>query len=191
VDIPPKVERFRTYKMPPKLRRQYDTMVKQALLELERGTITAVHAAVLANKLLQIASGAVYDGERNYHVLDTERYDLIAQLCAERKQTLVAFLWRHQRDEIINALERIGISEFAVIDADHSRYVASTVEGFQRGEYRVLLAHPQSASHGLTLTNASTVVWASPTWDAERVYQFDRRIYRMGQKHKTEIIRTV
>jgi SNF2 family DNA or RNA helicase len=52
-----------------------------------------------------------------------------------------------------------------------------------------VFAHPQSAGHGLTLTKATTIIWASPTYNAEHYQQFNRRIYRAGQTQRTEIIR--
>jgi SNF2 family DNA or RNA helicase len=58
----------------------------------------------------------------------------------------------------------------------------------QAGQLKVVFAHPQSAGHGLTLTTATTVIWASPTYNAEHYQQFNRRIYRAGQTQKTEII---
>ena len=38
------------------------------------------------------------------------------------------------------------------------------------------------------MTTATTIVWASPTYNAEHYQQFNRRIYRAGQTQKTEII---
>jgi SNF2 family DNA or RNA helicase len=58
----------------------------------------------------------------------------------------------------------------------------------QAGELQVVFCHPQSAGHGLTLTKATTVIWASPTYNAEHYTQFNRRIYRAGQTKKTEVI---
>ena len=41
-------------------------MKNDAITMLKTGQITAVNAAVVAGKLLQIASGAVYDENGNY-----------------------------------------------------------------------------------------------------------------------------
>ena len=51
-----------------------------------------------------------------------------------------------------------------------------------------MFCHPQSAGHGLTLTKANTVIWCSPTYNAEHFQQFNQRIYRAGQTQKTETI---
>ena len=62
------------------------------------------------------------------------------------------------------------------------------VEAYQNGRYQVLLAHPQSTAHGLTLTRGTTTIWASPTLNLEFWLQGNRRIYRAGQTQKTETI---
>ena len=58
----------------------------------------------------------------------------------------------------------------------------------QAGQLQVVFCHPQSAGHGLTMTKATAVIWASPTYNAEHYQQFNRRIYRAGQTQRTEII---
>ena len=59
-------------------------MESEALIEIGTGKITALNAAILANKLLQIASGAVYDTYGTYHLLDTDRYELLRALAEAR-----------------------------------------------------------------------------------------------------------
>lgn len=188
VDIPPNHQIVHTVDLSRKLRKYYDTMQRDALLELEKGDVTAVNAAAELNKLLQIASGSVY-GEETTYQLARERYDLIAELVTERvTPCVIGFLWKHQRDGIIQALERAGIDEYAILDGDHNHGTGQLVDDFQAGKYRCLIAHPQTAGHGLTLTRAKTTIWASPTWNAELFEQFNRRIYRTGQDEKTETI---
>ena len=48
----------------------------------------------------------------------------------------------------------------------------------------VLLAHPQSAGHGLNLQGAGhAVIWYSLTWSLEVYEQFIRRLWRQGQRN--------
>lgn len=188
VDLPNNHTTYRMIDLTGRLRRYYAEMEQDALIELEGEDVTAVNAAALAGKLSQIASGSVYGLDKDAYTLAPDRYDLIADLVAERAHTLVAFQWRHQRQGILAALERAGITDVAVIDGENNKDVHDTVHRFQNGEYRALLAHPASAGHGLTLTRANTVIWASPTWNAEHFEQFNRRIYRTGQTQKTETI---
>ena len=62
------------------------------------------------------------------------------------------------------------------------------VDDLQLGVLQVVFCHPQSAGHGLTMTKATSIIWCSPTYNAEHYLQFNRRIYRAGQTKRTEVI---
>jgi len=175
--------------LPSKLRRQYSDMMQIAATLLDSGQlVTAVNAAAVHQKLMQIASGAVYDEWGHFQVLDDQRSELVMDLIEEREQCVVAFNWRHQREGLIAAAKKRGY-KYSIIDGtinDYDRIGA--VELFQQGETRCIFAHPQSAAHGLTLTAGTTTIWTSPTYNAEHYKQFNHRIYRAGQTRKTETI---
>lgn len=176
--------------LPPKLRDLYEKFKDDALLELASGEIDAVNAAAMRTKLLQIASGAVYDSAHEYHVLDHYRYELVAELCNQRQHTVVAFMWQHQKEEMAKALGKLGLS-YQIIDGSvtaKNGAVDKIVEEFQAGGTRVLLIHPKSGSHGLTLTKGTTTIWPSPTDNGEWYTQFNQRIHRTGQTQRTETI---
>lgn len=172
------------------IERHYRTMLRESVIELDNGTLVeAVHAGARVQKLLQILSGAVYDEHGEIHELDTDRYELVADLAADRDKTLIAFIWQHQKHAIARALKKRGISyriiDGTVTDIDERN---RAVDEFQTGDLRVILAHPQSAGHGLTLTSGQTTIWASPTYNAEHFVQFNARVPRAGQTQKTETI---
>lgn len=169
-----------------KLQLAYDEMQAKSVLQLQSGTVTAINAAAVVTKLLQIASGAVYESEDVYHIVDKARYELVADMVEARKFCIVFFNWKHQRDLLKEEFESRGIT-YTVIDGgvtDKKRDRA--VEHFQNGFYKVLLAHPKSAAHGLTLTRGTSTIWSSPTYNLEHWLQGNRRIYRAGQTEKTE-----
>lgn len=151
--------------------------------------LTAINAASVATKLLQISSGAVYSSDdEGYHVIDTDRYSMILDLVEARKHSVVFFFWKHQRDMLLKEADKRGTT-FAMIDGGvNERERERIVTGYQRGDYQVLFAHPKSAAHGLTLTRGTATIWASPTYDLEIFKQGSRRTYRIGQTHKTENI---
>ena len=164
-------------------------MKKESALAVNSEDINAVNAAVRANKLLQICTGAIYDENGLKHLLHTERYQQVIDLILERSwPCLVAFNWRHEREELTKLAEKNDIS-YGVIDGTVSANSRKElVRQFQRGEIRALFAHPASASHGLTLTAGRSTIWCSPTANAEHFLQFNARIYRAGQSKKTETI---
>lgn len=172
-----------------KVRALYSTMANDAVLEISEGRFAVgIHAASQMMKALQILSGAIYDSQGEYALLDTERYDLVLDLVEQRTHSLVGFIWKHQKHYLEEQAKKRKIP-FATIDGDTS-FADRTdiVDRFHEGDYQVLFAHPQSAGHGLTLTRATTTIWASPTYNLEHYLQFNRRIYRAGQTKKTEII---
>jgi SNF2 family DNA or RNA helicase len=187
-DIPPNFLSERVYRLSNKQMRAYLQMEKDAVAQLSTGAVSAVNAASVMTKLLQIASGAVYDETGAYHLIDDGRAELIVDLVEQRKHTLVFFNWTHQRDRLIDELTKRGITHTVIDGTVSDKNRREAVRLFQGGFYRVLLAHPQSAAHGLTLTKATTTIWASPTYNLEHFLQGNRRIYRAGQTMKTETI---
>ena len=189
LDVPENVQRTMLVDLPPRLMTQYRQLLREAALEHESGAmITAIHAGAKAQKLLQLCSGAVYDCEGGYKVFDTSRTDLALELVQQREHSVVAFNWRHQRDLLCQGADKLGI-RYGVIDGtvpNKEREVL--VARYQAGDLQTLFCHPQSAGHGLTLTRGTATIWPSPTHSAEHFQQFNRRIYRAGQKQRTETI---
>lgn len=153
-------------------------------------TLTAVNAAAVASKLLQLASGAVYGGRGDYHVIDDGRYDLILDLVEARLKMhpLVFFQWKHQREQLEEKAKARKL-RYAVIDGetpDAAR--TSIVEAYQRGAYDTVFGHPRTVAHGLTFTRGSSVIWAGPIYDLELYQQGNGRQRRIGQKKKTESV---
>lgn len=188
LDLPNNHQYTVPFILKPKHLAQYKTMQSIEMLPLKDATVTAVNAAAVSTKLLQIASGAVYESEDTYHLLDTDRYELVLDLVEERPHTLVFFNWKHQRDELLKVAEKRGLS-FALLDGETPDTMREEiVRNFQAGYYRALFAHPRSAAHGLTLVKATRTIWASPTYNLEHFSQGNRRIHRAGQTQKTETI---
>lgn len=188
IDMPPHTMYTVYVELPRDIRKRYEDFKKESILFTEDGAINAVHAGVRVRKLLQLLTGAVYDATGKAHSVHRERYKLVLDLVEAREHCLVAFNWKHERNELIALAEQREIS-YAVIDGDTpvARRV-NIVEQFQAGRYKVLFAHPQSAGHGLTLTKATSTIWSSPTYNAEHFQQFNKRIYRAGQTERSETI---
>jgi SNF2 family DNA or RNA helicase len=187
-DIPENHEYTVAFELSREHRHAYEVLKEHALLELKDGGVSAFNAGVLANKLLQMASGAVYDDDKQVQLYDTARYELVLDLAEQRDQAVIAFNWRHQRDELTKLATRRGL-EFGLIDGSVSAAKReAVVDKFQAGLIKIIFAHPASAGHGLTLTRGKATIWASPVYNAEHYTQFNKRIYRIGQNHRTETI---
>lgn len=188
--VPANHKDVKTFTLSRKAKTIYDRMENECMVAFDQAVVSAVHAASLRTKLLQIASGAVYDGsaEGSYQLVDTQRYELITELVEERAHSIVFFNWRHQRDCLAKAFEKAGIS-YALIDGTvPNRQRDVIVEAYQAGKYRTLLLHPRTGAHGLTLTRGTTTIVASPIYEADLLKQAIHRIYRGDQDQVTNTI---
>ena len=188
IDLPDNVTRVMHTDLTPAVQKMYKTLSEESVLYTKQGTINAVNAGARVKKLLQLVSGAVYDEQGDAKYIHQQRYDMIMDLLEVRKHSLVAFNWRHERNALIALADKRGYT-YEIIDGEtNPQKRVDIVQRFQAGQIKVLFAHPQSASHGLTLTKATTCIWCSPTYNAEHFQQFNRRIHRSGQTSKTETI---
>lgn len=188
IDIPPTFKHVIKFHPSKKQRHAYEDMERDAIALMNRGTVSAVNAAAARTKMLQIASGAVYETPNKYHVIDTSRYELVLDIVEQARHNIVFYLWKHQRDEIIRMAEQRKIT-FCVFDGEASDKQRSEYSKlFQSGFYQMLLCHPKSAAHGNTWTRATRTIWPSPPDDLEWWVQGNRRHARAGQTQKTEII---
>jgi SNF2 family DNA or RNA helicase len=191
--VPPMQQRVIWYDLSPKHRKLYDQLEKDSYLEYGSKDITALNAGALANKLLQCASGAVYhdlSGEKKtWEVIDSGRYELITELVDARQQSIVFFLWHHQKTELERLLRAKRLS-YEVLDGTvkSNEKRAETVRKFQNGELRTILMHPKTGAYGLTLTKGSSVIYASPVYEAAAKIQGDARLLRGMQDKETESI---
>lgn len=189
--VPPNHRETKLFQLSRKAQAAYDTLENQSFLQLQNGHVSAVHAAAVRTKLLQIASGAVYaslDDDSSYTVIDTSRYDLIADLTEEVEHSVTFFVWKHQREQLAKLLTARGV-KFAVIDGSvPQKKRDEIVTAYQNGEYANLLLHPRTGAHGLTLTRGTRTILASPIYEADYFRQLIARIYRGGQTKVTNTV---
>ena len=188
MDIPPNHTYPVKYHMPNKLMNQYRELEERTILALQEDDVTAVNAAVLRNKLLQLASGAVYTSTGVYEILDKGRYELVLDLVEQRDHSIVFFNWRHQREQLVAEAERRGVT-YEVLDGttpDDKR--TAIVSSYQAGRFQTLFLHPQTGAHGLTLTRGTACIFSSPIYEADYLKQGLHRVYRGGQTLPTETI---
>ena len=189
LDIPKNAVRTIEFDLSPEHLKKYLELKERSVVELERERVSAINAAVLYGKLFQMASGAVYASEDNYEVVDTARYELIIELVAQRSWPCVVFFqWTHQSDELIREAEKRGIGYEYIDGTVSNKKRKEIVEKYQAGYIQVVFIHPKSGAHGITLTKGRTTIWASPTREPNTFKQGNHRIFRAGQKHKTETL---
>ena len=162
-----------------KERKAYDTMRTELVLSLGGEDVDAGNAATLANKLSQMANGAVYGEGKKILPLHDRKLDVLEDLieAANGKPVLVAYWFKHD-------LERIR-TRFTVREIKTAQDIAD----WNLGKIPVAVIHPASAGHGLNLqAGGSTLIWFGLTWSLELYQQTNARLWRQGQKDTTVVI---
>lgn len=187
--VPANHRETKRFELSPRMRKVYEKMEAECLVAFDDDTsVNAVHAAALRTKLLQIASGAVYDAQGGYKLVDTLRYELACDLIEETAHSVVFFNWTHQRDFLTKELDKRGLS-FALIDGSTpQRERDEIVKHYQAGKYRTILLHPRTGAHGLTLTRGDTTIFCSPIYEADLMEQGIARIHRGAQDKVTRTV---
>lgn len=172
-------------------RKVYTQVKNNFLAELPEGKITAGNQAAAYSKLSQMANGAVYiNNKEDVLVLHDVKLDALDDLIDELqgKPLLVAYEFQHDLARIQERMvKRYGVEAPFLGAGVSGKRAIEIQEAWNNGLIPVLLAHPQSAGHGLNLQKggACHICWFSATWDLELWEQFIRRIWRQGNKAET------
>lgn len=191
--MPERIDNVVKLRMPPEAKEQYERMEEECILELESGDVVAGNKAAVTNKLLQMANGAVYyeepeadeDGvvtgwQRKWVQIHEAKLDALEEIVEDYGQPLVVF-YSFQHD-----FERL-MARFARYDPAVIRS-RKEIEAWNRGEVRLLFAHPASVGHGLNLqAGGSMAVWFGLPNNLEWYQQANARLYRQGQKRTVVI----
>ena len=191
LDLPDMTYVKRKVELTRQQKKYYDLLKKKLVMRVGDDEVSAVNAAVIMNKLLQISAGAVYTDEGDTLEFDIKhRYKVLREVIDESSQKVLIFVpFKHTIDILTDKLRTDGITT-EVIRGDVP--VARRTDIFKRfqttNDPRVLVIQPQSAAHGVTLTAANTVVWWGPTPSLETYAQANARVHRSGQKHPCTVV---
>jgi len=165
--------------------REYRDFENEMFMELEGEEIEALSAGVLAGKLMQFASGAMYTNERGaWKEVHKEKLDALADLIEDNKgeNILVAYNFKSDLERLLKRFPKAR-----VLDNDQR-----TIDAWNRGDIPLLLAHPASAGHGLNLQSGGALcIWYSLNWSLELYQQFNARLYRQGQGRPVRIVHII
>ncbi|BFH13514.1 DEAD/DEAH box helicase [Paenibacillus melissococcoides] len=186
--LPERIDRTVPVKMTVKARELYEKLEEDLLLEYVDADVVASTAAVLSNKLLQMASGAVYDEERGVKMIHDAKLEALEDIieAAQGKPVMVFYNYQHSLSRI---QERFPQARVLRKGKDGNE----DIRAWNNDEIPLLLLHPKSAGHGLNLQESScqTVVWYDQIWSLEEDQQANARVHRQGQTRSIVVMRLV
>lgn len=159
-----------------KLRAQYNVLRDESVLALkEETTITAVNAGSKINKALQFASGAIIDEAKTVHHIHDLKLDALESVVEELGEAplIVTYWYRHDIEKIQKRFPK------AVLFDDKKE----TEDAWNTGKIPMLLLHPMSAGHGISLQHGGhNMCIYTPFFSLELFLQVIERIGPMRQK---------
>ncbi len=188
LDLPERVDRTIQVKLDVSVRALYKRLERDLLLPYKDADVVASTAAVLSNKLLQMASGAVYDEIRGVKLIHNAKLDAREDIieAANGKPVMVFYNFKHSLSRL---QERFPQARVLRKGKDGNQDIAD----WNNDKIPLLLLHPKSAGHGLNLQESScqTVVWFDQIWSLEEYQQANARVHRQGQKRSITVLRLV
>lgn len=188
LELPERIDRTIPIPLSPKAREQYKKLERELLLPFMDADVVASTAAVLSNKLLQMASGAVYDEDKGVKLIHDAKLDALEDIieAANGKPVMVFYNFKHSLARIQERFPQARILR-------KGRDGNEDIRAWNNDEIPLLLVHPKSAGHGLNLQESScrTVVWFDQIWSLEEDQQANARVHRQGVRHNIVVIRLV
>ncbi len=191
LDLPAQIDRTINIRLDAKTKNAYDSFARERVLEFlqkeeEEGAVTAANAAALANKLLQFANGAIYDEERNVRHIHNCKLEALEELVEEAQGDPILCFYSYKHDlSRIKKSKKIG--KFV-----RELKTPEDMKAWNRGEIKLLLAHPASAGHGLNLQKGGHImIWFGLPWSLELYQQAVARLMRQGQIYLVKVFHLV
>lgn len=191
LDLPPTTYQTRDVELSAEQKKHYKAISKELVTQVGEGRVTAVNEGVKLGKLLQIAGGCVYDVDGTPHDIDTgTRLETLMEVIEEAGGKILVFVpFTAMTNMLVRALNQYW--ETAIVTGETP--VKERNEIFLRFEdeasaLEIIVAHPGTMSHGLTLVAADTIVWWTALDSNDTYTQACGRITRPGQKRSTCII---
>lgn len=163
----------------------------------EEVAIEAETAASLSAKLLQICSGVVYNSyfegvnrngnavrKRDVYELHDEKLNELQQIMEESEGHNILVGYHFQ-----SSLDRLKKRFPKAVQMDKE---GECVTKWNKGQIPMLLAHPQSAGHGLNLQKGGhIIVFYDIPYSLELYMQFIGRLHRQGQTRPVQVIHLI
>lgn len=167
--LPPLREEVVRFKMPDETREVYDDMKRHMVA----GDVEAANEAVKSGKLRQLASGFLYQENRDEEVdvLDTSRQSEV-------------YMWRalHPRGTRVVIFYEF-MEQGRALTGMFQNWATSSVPDFIAGKANILLAQIHSLSHGVDGLQhvCADVLFMQPVWSRDAAEQAVGRVWRQGQ----------
>lgn len=186
LDLPEKIYQYREVEMSKEQRQVYNQLAKEGVADLgEKGVVTAVGALALLTRLHQVTCGHLRNDDGTYIDIPNTRLSALMELLEETSGKVI--IWATYVPDILKIKQAIikEYGENSVVDyyggtSDADR-VSAKADFQNSSAVRFFIGNPSTGRYSLTLTEASTVIYFSNSYDLEHRIQSEDRAHRIGQ----------
>ena len=193
LDLPDKVYTKRVVELTPEQARMYSDLKKIALGICEEGTVTPTTILTQLLRLQQVCSGHVKLDDGAIKTFSSAKIKELEAVIEEIDGK--AIIWAnftHDIESIVELLTKMYgedsvVSYYGATSTDQRDYAMSSFQN-PDSQVRFFVGQPRTGGYGLTLTQASTVIYYSNSYDLEVRLQSEDRAHRIGQVNKVTYI---
>jgi len=194
LDLPDKVYMRREVPLTPDQMRVYKQLKDYAVAQLESKelvSVTTVLTQIL--RLHQVVCGFVKDDNGEEVEIKNNRLDELLNILSEvQGKTIIWANYRHDIKRILNTLhDTVGtdaVASYYGDTPDEERQKIITEFQDPNSSLQYLVSNVQTGGYGITLTEASNVIYYSNNYDLEKRLQSEDRAHRIGQTNKVTYI---
>jgi len=193
LDLPEKVYTKRVVQLTDEQALIYMKVKKAAVAELEGKVLTAQNVLTQILRMQQICSGYFKADDGTVIEMKSEKFDELLAALEEVDGKVI--IWANYTYDL-HMIEKVLSKEYG--PASVALYYGETspddrakiVKDFQDPNHplRFFVGQPRTGGYGLTLTEASTVIYLSNSYDLEVRLQSEDRAHRIGQKNNVTYI---
>lgn len=188
LDLPPKIYTQRTVEMSKEQQKVYNDLATFAITQLNDEQLSVTNTMTMLLRLHQITCGYLPTDDGPVQPLENGRMSELLNVLEEIDGK--AIIWANYRYSIFdieaNLKKKFGDDSVVTYFGDtKDKDRQEIVKRFQDKEspVRFFVGNQQTGGYGLTLTEASTVVYFSNNYDLEKRMQSEDRAHRIGQKN--------
>jgi SNF2 family DNA or RNA helicase len=190
LDLPPKVYSVREVELTKEQRKAYDDLYGTAMTELSStggGTVTVTSAIALIVKLQEITSGFIKDDDDNIQRIPSGKINELASIIQESDEKFL--IWCAFREDVRVVQEFLAetydaASVVTFTSGESTQQRDDAVDRIQSDPGTRFFVATSAASKGLTLTEATTSVYFSNSYNLETRLQSEDRNHRIGQTNR-------
>lgn len=143
-----------------------------------------IHTPQREGKLFNDVAVSATNFHQEVRLTKVQRLSQVVDIVNNSAESFIVWVEQNEEGDYLKK-HLSGATE--VKGSDSPEFKKDKLLGFAKNQFRVLITKPKIASFGLNYQNCHNMVFASPDYSYEKMYQAIRRELRYGQTHPVNV----